>query len=1083
MNLCQFNGDKNSFDELNDYIELFNNKGLINKNSDSITKLALLVHSDTSKSIPGIDIDCVSRSVNGYITYLKNLGDTDKSIRHFFELKQNINITNNDSIDIIDPYIFSNPFKAASYIKFIVVNEINNMFGLDYYNPNLNMNIDNKFLKCNDDFLSKYSDINEGIDQYYFYLIRAYTAYFEYYALYDYLLCYAYHLEEFGKSLIENNKQIAGKIKKTKYRKYKTKKSRNKKNKNKKIVSKKHKKLKKFTKKVKFGGVGGVKEALVEQNSLLAFAKRSPFWASIGVGSFTAAGVSLIGTACSISAPLVYDACTQVATQFAQESLCSLPGFTIPNAIMAGILTGSAASASLLAGLSLTSSSISTPYAKSGVIFEREPTELKSVPNVPKDYTPESERTKLETEILSDIPGLNAKITNLQKDLTKFNLYMIDDKFITSNSVQKFRVIFKEYIVLKLKQVFDANVDEMIELYKRKLLAEKISTISSTTTSSGDTITREKIMSDLQENSGRLKLTEEELTAINTSVRSKIAGLIIARAEDIVEQEVHRGSQGSETYSKLSSTDKIQLPGPNNSISILKQTENDVKSHVLTLVSSLIHIESANNFVFSPKVTANFVNMNWLYIMFWSLFSKIKENTKNMKDWFYIALQIIIFFSLLTTILGDFGFDPLNSEEILKDNKPSDEDMKKADEIYAKLRGEPATAPAPSSESNTNSEPSVVDKAIQFEQAFRQVEKAKREALDEYEKAKKACSSSFSGCMMDSNNWQTWVGTFLPSFQMNIYQARLHPSVVGITTTPFYGYAKIGLLRLCAFGSFVGSNWKSVGGLIGIAYAYSNILNTYSKFSSEVKGSVVDLDEQITEFKFDINRVLTEVRDDIDRGGGTKMKEAISQIQRTIANMSETNKDIQAAIQQFLNQSKFQLTILQDIREEERLRLEQEQVNIAKQNVNIAERGLALQERGVVAQEQKVDIIIKDGEERRLENIQRSEQEAQHTLLLLSGLPPVTSVASVAQTQSAISPSVASVAQTQSSISPSVAEPDNDLMELERRLRDLDAPVVKSSEAFQTFEDFQRRLTDLGISSISSSNLLTQKQSKVAVSS
>ena len=1061
MNLCEFNGDKNSFDELNDYIELFNNNGLINKNSDSITKLALLVHSDKSRTIPGIDINCVSRAVNGYITYLKNLGDRDKSIRHFFELKQNMNITNNDLLDIIDPDIFSNPFKAASYIKFIVVNEINNMFELDYYNPNLNMNIDNKFLKCNDEFLRKYSDINEGIDQYYFYLVRAYTAYFEYYALYDYLLCYAYHLEEFGKSLIEN-KQIAGKIKKTKYRKYKAKKSRNKKNKNKKIVSKKLKKLQKFTKKVKFGGV---KDALVAQNSLLAFAKRSPFWANVGVGTFTAAGVSLIGTACVISAPFVYDLCYEVCTEFSKESISSV--------ISAGILTGSAASAALLAGLSLTSSSISTPYAKSGIFFKREPTELKEISNVPKDYTPESERTKLETEILSDIPGLKERITNLENDLAKFNLYMIDDKFITSNSVKKFRVIFKEYIVLKLKEVFDANVDEMIELYKRKLLAEKISMISST--SSGDTITREKILKDLEENRDRLKLTEEELTNINTSVRSKIAGLIIARAEDIVEQEVRRGSQGSEKYSALSSTDKLKLPGPNNSISILKQTEDSVKTNVLTLVSSLIHIESANNFVFSQKVTTNFINMNWLYIIFWSLFSQIKQGTKNVKNWFYIAFQCIVFFILLTTILGDFGFDPLNSEQILKDNKPSEEDIEKAAKIYEELRGQPSlnstsssNTTVPSSLSNTNSKPDVVKEAMLFREKFREVDKARNEASDKFENAKKACESSIlSGCMTNLNYWQTWLGTFLPYFRMSIYQAKLHPSVVGITTTPFYGYAKIGLLRVCAFGSFVGSNWKTVGGLIGISYAYSNIFNTYSKFSSEVEGLVVDLDTEITPFKFQIDGVLAEIRDDIGRGGGTRMKEAISQIQRTIANMSETNSDVQAAIQQSLRESEFQLRVLQDIREDKRLELEQQQLEISKRGLDIQERGvvaqekgLDIQERGVAAQEKRLDIIVEEGNEKIKENIRLQEMKVDELSLL--SLPPAPSAPSA--------PSDASV-----------SNPNNSLIELERRLKALNEPV-NSSKAFQTFEDFERRLKDFGISSISSNNLLTQKHSeKVAV--
>lgn len=48
MNSCEFNGNKDSYEELNGYIQLFSKKGLIDEKSDSITKLALLVHSDKS---------------------------------------------------------------------------------------------------------------------------------------------------------------------------------------------------------------------------------------------------------------------------------------------------------------------------------------------------------------------------------------------------------------------------------------------------------------------------------------------------------------------------------------------------------------------------------------------------------------------------------------------------------------------------------------------------------------------------------------------------------------------------------------------------------------------------------------------------------------------------------------------------------------------------------------------------------------------------------------------------------------------------------------------------------------------------
>jgi hypothetical protein len=216
---CEFNGDISSFNELNEYIDFFESKGMLNKNTGSITTLALLTHSDKSKDIIGIDIKCVSRSVNGYLTYLRNIGDLDKSINHFFELKQKINEPKMDITNMIDPNMFSNPLKVASYIKFIVVNEINYMFGLDYYNPEKTPQTNNTFLTCREylnKHSTKYSNIHDVIDSYYLYLIKTYNCYYEYYVLYDYLLCYAHHLETFGKSLVK--KQKGGKRKNTKYR-------------------------------------------------------------------------------------------------------------------------------------------------------------------------------------------------------------------------------------------------------------------------------------------------------------------------------------------------------------------------------------------------------------------------------------------------------------------------------------------------------------------------------------------------------------------------------------------------------------------------------------------------------------------------------------------------------------------------------------------------------------------------------------------------------------------------------------------------------------------------------------------------
>jgi hypothetical protein len=640
MNSCTFNGDINSFNELNGYIDLFIERGLLDKNTESVTKLISLVHPDNKeKQLPGIDTDCIVRSVNGYITYLRDKGDFDKSLSHFFELKNSISNNSNIGIDnladIIYPDIFSNPFKTSSYIKFIAVNEINNMFNIDYYSKNLEndlekINFKDKFLTC-DEFLKKYAgdyeNEYEAINEYYYYLCKCYTVYFDYYALYDYLLCYSYHLEEYGKTLIEN-KKIGGKNKQTKNKQTKNKKTKNKKTKNKK--SKKIKRVKKFTKRQKFGGV----KTFVEQESLLAFTKRSPVWGTIGIGTFTAAGVTLSGVACSLAAPLVF-------SQFLQ-GVGALPGISISTIATYGLLTGSATAISLLAAAQFSSDTISIPYAESGIFGKnKQPADFKEIH--PRN---EKKVEELKEYILVDDPAIAGRINELETDLAKFNLYIIDDRFIGDDALIKFRAIFRQYIVDRLKEVFENNVEEMVQLYRRKLIAEKIITLSENRNTNNE-ITLQTIMNRLQEKQSNLLFTEEEINSINTSARSKIAGLIISQAEKKLVAELMKGKQGSAEYKNISKVDKLKTPGQNYSPSILKQTENDAQSSIFTLVTSLVHIESNNNYIFSKKVIGTFIDINYIYLLAWSIFSSVaKEAPKTFKEYIYIYLDYCIFLFL-----------------------------------------------------------------------------------------------------------------------------------------------------------------------------------------------------------------------------------------------------------------------------------------------------------------------------------------------------------------------------------------------------------------------------------------------------
>ena len=966
MNSCTFNGDINSFNELNGYIDLFIERGLLDKNTESVTKLTLLVHPDNKeKQLPGIDSDCIVRSVNGYITYLKDKGDSDKSINHFFELKNSVSNSSTIGIDglseIIDPDIFSNPFKTASYIKFIAVNEINNMFNIDYYSRNLEndlekINFKDKFLTC-DEFLKKYagdySDEYEAINEYYCYLCKCYTVYFDYYALYDYLLCYAYHLEEYGKTLIEN-KKTGGKNKKTKNKKTKNKKTKNKK-------SKKNKRVKKFTKRQTFGGV----KTFVEQESLLAFTKRSPVWGTIGIGTFTAAGVTLSGVGCSFAAPFIYDAFLQ-GTVF--------PGISISTIATYGLLTGSATAISLLAAAQFSSDTISIPYAESGIFEKKEnkqPPDLKKIPQR-KQSTPE----ELVEDILQHDPGIAGRINELETDLAKFNLHVIDDRFISDAALTKFRVIFRQYIVDRLKEVFENNVEEMVQLYRRKLIARKIITLSESGNTNNE-ITLETITSRLQEKKSNLLFTEEELISINTSARSKIAGLIISQAENKLVAELRKGKQGTAEYENISKVDKLKTPGQNYSPSILKQTENDAQTSIFTLVTSLVHIESANNYIFTPKLIETFTNVNYIYLVAWSIFSLLaQEGPKTYKEYIYIFALIIAFFYILTNILQSIGFDPINSETIINDNEKRKEIKQKEKEIYDQLNAKspssspspspstspspssspsssPSTSPSPSSTANastTANEANEIKRANQFVKDYKQFMIDYSKAEQDYKQKYGNCKPSMANALC-VDSLPSWAALWAKYSIKQFYLFRNSRIVMDITRSDFGVECKKRFLQTLAFGNYVASNWKTVGGLIGILYSGRSISNTYGKFSSQIKSLVEETDRELDPYKFKFRNALEDIQNDIDNGGGAGVKEALLQQERIISGMARSNQDVQRAVELLLQESQLDLLILQEIREQTRLGNETQQLEMQRQGLAIDQRRLALEEGNAVLQE------------------------------------------------------------------------------------------------------------------------------------
>jgi len=108
-------------------------------------------------------------------------------------------------------------------------------------------------------------------------------------------------------------------------------------------------------------------------------------------------------------------------------------------------------------------------------------------------------------------------------------------------------------------------------------------------------------------------------------------------------------------------------------------------------------------------------------------------------------------------------------------------------------------------------------------------------------------------------------------------------------------------------------------------------------------------------------------------------------------------------------------------------------------------------------------MIQKEGEERRLENIQKQEQQSDLTLLQLSFLPDLPPSP---ETRSNMS---YSVSETRSNMSSSVSETDKDLMELQRRLKALQNDNTTRESLKKLEQELPSSFSNL---QISSSNLL-----------
>ena len=235
---CEFNGTKEDFIELHKYIHTFIKHFKLTPKT-RIPQLILIlkrVTSDMTKYSSFIDdlekitpekyksdiIGCVERSIMGYITYLRDRKHQDnaqfQTIQHF-EILHNAIVNEDNNLEKFNT--LNNPFDIANFIQFYAMNYIYELFGLDYNDQDINMN--NYKEKCSSrireihdipnyrngftsfrDFMTTHPEYStvDTVNAYIEYLNYKRNYYYQLYALLDYMLCYAYHMREFGKYLM-----------------------------------------------------------------------------------------------------------------------------------------------------------------------------------------------------------------------------------------------------------------------------------------------------------------------------------------------------------------------------------------------------------------------------------------------------------------------------------------------------------------------------------------------------------------------------------------------------------------------------------------------------------------------------------------------------------------------------------------------------------------------------------------------------------------------------------------------------------------------------------------------------------------
>ena len=740
---CEFNGDLNSFRELEGYVNMFQSS---HPDCDDFKKLLKITRPDKPSNY-----DCVNRAVGGYLTYLKGNRDTDTSFKHFKDLSNEVILNQINGNTGIDTGIFTNPIKTASFIKFCTLNDIKYTFGLDYHNMNINDGKKNLFPTYTK-FLNDYPFLNEveGPIKYKLHLNFLLYGYMKQYCLFDYVLCYSEHLNEY---YTNPNYLLGSKSRKSRRSKGSRKSKR---------ASKRASKRIRFAKQkggavqsaasAQVPGVPGFsgipalglsavgqaraqqqglthtdRDAVARRSPLYIYIVNSPLYSSLSVTSLTVAGSVLFGTVASFSSPFMADLLSTTGTlkKSAQMIVTEFPNeFDFIDLSKRGILAtsskigvglGAAISAFFIGagntGAFEDSRIVALPRISSGYLsglWDRlrfRPAPLRRVKTNRIDFT---KNAKNMTNKESRGVYSHARLDRLKAELTKFHLFIINDRFITDQSVQQFRLLFKEYVWTSMCLQFEDRVNDLVHLKKMDIISDKRNDLQYVSfeqlayqrppavglgaeaaprpvlrdggcidpvlnvpmgelspeeqfaanrriaQSLGiDSVAKWQAMDHAalsmaqQTAMNTIKLTPEEIDQIHHSCRQKVSELIVKTGERYLQAEITKGERGVEFYEAC------------NDVLDLSRSDEKLKESVRSVASSVFIIEQNMNLVLPKKVT---IPMSSFFLMMASAWSMNDMRTgalpfsRHMLFWHFtqiiMSMRTLALFYELGTIVS-----------------------------------------------------------------------------------------------------------------------------------------------------------------------------------------------------------------------------------------------------------------------------------------------------------------------------------------------------------------------------------------------------------------------------------------------